>query len=68
MTSPDTVLAERRPSPSPTVPRIEDLPGLRSDWTPEKALSDGAQSLTPAGFATLMESVRAIASVVGLSV
>src|SRR4051812_22050933 len=35
---------------------------------PEKALSDGAQSLTPAGFATLMDSVRAIASVVGLSV
>ncbi len=34
---------------------------------PEKALSDGAQSLTPAGFATLMESVRAIAPVVGLS-
>jgi 3-deoxy-7-phosphoheptulonate synthase len=34
---------------------------------PEKALSDGPQSLTPAGFATLMESVRAIAPVVGLS-
>src|SRR5215470_5434824 len=33
---------------------------------PEKALSDGPQSLTPAGFATLMESVRAIAPVVGL--
>jgi len=34
---------------------------------PEKALSDGAQSLTPAGFASLMESVRAIAPVVGLT-
>jgi len=34
---------------------------------PEKALSDGPQSLTPAGFAALMESVRAIAPVVGLS-
>src|SRR6185312_16356476 len=34
---------------------------------PEKALSDGPQSLTPAGFAALMESVRAIASVVGLT-
>ncbi|HMF39092.1 MAG TPA: 3-deoxy-7-phosphoheptulonate synthase [Polyangia bacterium] len=34
---------------------------------PEKALSDGPQSLTPAGFAKLMESVRAIAPVVGLS-
>jgi 3-deoxy-7-phosphoheptulonate synthase len=33
---------------------------------PDKALSDGPQSLTPAQFATLMESVRAIASVVGL--
>jgi 3-deoxy-7-phosphoheptulonate synthase len=33
---------------------------------PEKALSDGPQSLTPAGFAALMESVRAIAAVVGL--
>jgi 3-deoxy-7-phosphoheptulonate synthase len=33
---------------------------------PEKALSDGPQSLTPAGFATLMESVRAIAPLVGL--
>jgi 3-deoxy-7-phosphoheptulonate synthase len=33
---------------------------------PEKALSDGPQSLTPAQFATLMESVRAIAPVVGL--
>jgi 3-deoxy-7-phosphoheptulonate synthase len=33
---------------------------------PEKALSDGPQSLTPSGFATLMESVRAIAQVVGL--
>jgi 3-deoxy-7-phosphoheptulonate synthase len=33
---------------------------------PEKALSDGPQSLTPAGFALLMESVRAIAPVVGL--
>ena len=32
----------------------------------EKALSDGPQSLTPAQFATLMESVRAIAPVVGL--
>jgi 3-deoxy-7-phosphoheptulonate synthase len=35
---------------------------------PEKALSDGPQSLTPASFATLMESVRAIAAVVGLGV
>jgi 3-deoxy-7-phosphoheptulonate synthase len=34
---------------------------------PEKALSDGPQSLTPAGFAALMESVRAIAPLVGLS-
>jgi 3-deoxy-7-phosphoheptulonate synthase len=33
---------------------------------PDKALSDGPQSLTPAGFATLMESLRAIAPVVGL--
>jgi 3-deoxy-7-phosphoheptulonate synthase len=33
---------------------------------PEKALSDGPQSLTPEGFAKLMESVRAIAGVVGL--
>jgi 3-deoxy-7-phosphoheptulonate synthase len=33
---------------------------------PEKALSDGPQSLTPEGFAKLMESVRAIADVVGL--
>src|SRR3954466_12182841 len=33
---------------------------------PSKALSDGPQSLTPAQFATLMESVRAIAPVVGL--
>jgi 3-deoxy-7-phosphoheptulonate synthase len=33
---------------------------------PEKALSDGPQSLTPAQFATLMESVRAIAPAVGL--
>ena len=35
---------------------------------PDKALSDGPQSLTPEGFATLMESVRAIAAVVGLGV
>ncbi|HVZ71123.1 MAG TPA: 3-deoxy-7-phosphoheptulonate synthase [Polyangia bacterium] len=35
---------------------------------PEKALSDGPQSLTPAGFEKLMESVRAIAAVVGLGV
>jgi 3-deoxy-7-phosphoheptulonate synthase len=35
---------------------------------PEKALSDGPQSLTPEGFAKLMESVRAIAAVVGLGV
>jgi 3-deoxy-D-manno-octulosonic acid (KDO) 8-phosphate synthase len=35
---------------------------------PEKALSDGPQSLTPAGFAALMESVRAIAPLVGLTV
>jgi 3-deoxy-7-phosphoheptulonate synthase len=33
---------------------------------PEKALSDGPQSLTPDGFAKVMESVRAIAQVVGL--
>jgi 3-deoxy-7-phosphoheptulonate synthase len=35
---------------------------------PDKALSDGPQSLTPDGFAKLMESVRAIAAVVGLGV
>jgi 3-deoxy-7-phosphoheptulonate synthase len=35
---------------------------------PDRALSDGPQSLTPAGFAALMESVRAIAPVVGLTV
>src|SRR5258708_11170585 len=35
---------------------------------PDKALSDGPQSLTPEGFAKLMESVRAIAAVVGLGV
>jgi 3-deoxy-7-phosphoheptulonate synthase len=35
---------------------------------PEKALSDGPQSLTPAAFAQVMESVRAIATVVGLEV
>jgi 3-deoxy-7-phosphoheptulonate synthase len=35
---------------------------------PEKALSDGPQSLTPDGFAKLMDSVRAIAGVVGLGV
>src|ERR1051325_1621843 len=34
---------------------------------PDKALSDGPQSLTPAGFAKLMESLRAIAPVVGLT-
>ena len=34
---------------------------------PTKALSDGPQSLTPAAFASLMESVRAIAPIVGLS-
>jgi 3-deoxy-7-phosphoheptulonate synthase len=33
---------------------------------PDKALSDGPQSLTPEGFASLMTSVRAIAGVVGL--
>jgi 3-deoxy-7-phosphoheptulonate synthase len=33
---------------------------------PDKALSDGPQSLTPEGFAALMTSVRAIAGVVGL--
>jgi 3-deoxy-7-phosphoheptulonate synthase len=33
---------------------------------PEKALSDGPQSLTPAQFTTLMESLRAIAPAVGL--
>jgi len=35
---------------------------------PDKALSDGPQSLTPAAFAELMTSVRAIAAVVGLRV
>jgi 3-deoxy-7-phosphoheptulonate synthase len=35
---------------------------------PDKALSDGPQSLTPASFHKLMESVRAIADVVGLEV
>jgi 3-deoxy-7-phosphoheptulonate synthase len=35
---------------------------------PDKALSDGPQSLTPDGFAKLMEAVRAIAPVVGLEV
>jgi 3-deoxy-7-phosphoheptulonate synthase len=35
---------------------------------PEKALSDGPQSLTPESFSKLMESVRAIADVVGLGV
>jgi 3-deoxy-7-phosphoheptulonate synthase len=35
---------------------------------PEKALSDGPQSLTPEGFAKLMDSVRAIAAVVGLGI
>jgi 3-deoxy-7-phosphoheptulonate synthase len=35
---------------------------------PDKALSDGPQSLTPAAFAALMDSVRAIAAVVGLGV
>jgi 3-deoxy-7-phosphoheptulonate synthase len=35
---------------------------------PEKALSDGPQSLTPDSFHKLMESVRAIAAVVGLGV
>jgi 3-deoxy-7-phosphoheptulonate synthase len=35
---------------------------------PEKALSDGPQSLTPDGFAKLMESVRAIAAVVGMEI
>jgi 3-deoxy-7-phosphoheptulonate synthase len=35
---------------------------------PEKALSDGPQSLTPDGFAKLMESVRAIAGVVGIGI
>ena len=33
---------------------------------PDQALSDGPQSLTPAQFATLMDSVRAIAPVVGM--
>jgi 3-deoxy-7-phosphoheptulonate synthase len=36
--------------------------------TPDKALSDGPQSLTPDAFAKLMDSVRAIAAVVGLGV
>ncbi len=35
---------------------------------PEKALSDGPQSLTPPAFAKLMDSIRAIAAVVGLEV
>lgn len=35
---------------------------------PDRALSDGPQSLTPDGFAALMTSVRAIADVVGLKV
>jgi 3-deoxy-7-phosphoheptulonate synthase len=35
---------------------------------PDKALSDGPQSLTPEAFAKLMESVRAIAAVVGLGI
>jgi 3-deoxy-7-phosphoheptulonate synthase len=35
---------------------------------PDRALSDGPQSLTPAMFAELMTSVRAIADVVGLKV
>jgi 3-deoxy-7-phosphoheptulonate synthase len=35
---------------------------------PEKALSDGPQSLTPEQFAALMDSVRAIAPVVGLEI
>jgi 3-deoxy-7-phosphoheptulonate synthase len=35
---------------------------------PDKALSDGPQSLTPAAFTQLMATVRAIASVVGLEV
>jgi 3-deoxy-7-phosphoheptulonate synthase len=35
---------------------------------PEKALSDGPQSLTPPAFAELMQTVRAIAAVVGLEV
>jgi len=33
---------------------------------PDKALSDGPQSLTPEGFAHLMDSLRALAPVVGL--
>jgi len=32
---------------------------------PEKALSDGAQSLTPEQFTELMRQVRAIADVIG---
>jgi len=35
---------------------------------PEKALSDGPQSLTPEGFGKLMETLRAIAPVVGLEI
>ena len=35
---------------------------------PDRALSDGPQSLTPDGFSKLMDSVRAIANVVGLEV
>jgi 3-deoxy-7-phosphoheptulonate synthase len=35
---------------------------------PDKALSDGPQSLTPEAFSELMRSVRAIAGVVGLGV
>jgi 3-deoxy-7-phosphoheptulonate synthase len=32
---------------------------------PEKAMSDGAQSLRPAGFASLMGGIRPVAEAVG---
>jgi 3-deoxy-7-phosphoheptulonate synthase len=35
---------------------------------PERALSDGPQSLTPRMFAALMEKVRAVAGAVGRTV
>jgi 3-deoxy-7-phosphoheptulonate synthase len=35
---------------------------------PEKALSDGAQSLFPEQFATLMKEIRAIAPAVGRTI
>jgi 3-deoxy-7-phosphoheptulonate synthase len=35
---------------------------------PDRALSDGRQSLTPEGFAALMASVRLVAAAVGRTV